>query len=69
MSQSLNLNLRISPTKLQQIRKDINTYAQQYHQQNHDAHLLAVSKTKPLAMIEAAYAAGQRDFGESYLLC
>lgn len=28
--------------------------------------LLAVSKTKPLADIQAAYAAGQRRFGESY---
>jgi pyridoxal phosphate enzyme (YggS family) len=29
--------------------------------------LLAVSKTKPIDMIEAAYAAGQRSFGENYL--
>jgi pyridoxal phosphate enzyme (YggS family) len=29
--------------------------------------LLAVSKTKPLAMVEAIYAMGQRDFGENYL--
>jgi pyridoxal phosphate enzyme (YggS family) len=29
--------------------------------------LLAVSKTKPIEMIEAAYAAGQRSFGENYL--
>jgi pyridoxal phosphate enzyme (YggS family) len=29
--------------------------------------LLAVSKTKPIALIEQAYAAGQRDFGENYL--
>ena len=29
--------------------------------------LLAVSKTKPVAMVEAAYAAGQRAFGENYL--
>jgi pyridoxal phosphate enzyme (YggS family) len=28
--------------------------------------LLAVSKTKPLGDIQAAYAAGQRRFGESY---
>ena len=28
--------------------------------------LVAVSKTKPLAAIEEAYAAGQRDFGENY---
>lgn len=29
--------------------------------------LVAVSKTKPEAMIRAAYAAGQRDFGENYV--
>ena len=29
--------------------------------------LLAVSKTKPAAMVEALYAEGQRDFGENYL--
>ena len=29
--------------------------------------LLAVSKTKPIEMIEAAYAAGQSSFGENYL--
>ena len=29
--------------------------------------LLAVSKTKPLELIRAAYALGQRDFGENYL--
>jgi hypothetical protein len=30
-------------------------------------HLLAVSKAQPPAAIEAAYQAGQRDFGESYV--
>ncbi|MEY3017434.1 MAG: hypothetical protein RL336_569 [Pseudomonadota bacterium] len=29
--------------------------------------LLAVSKTKPLSMVEAVYQLGQRDFGENYL--
>ena len=29
--------------------------------------LLAVSKTKPIELIEAAYSAGQRSFGENYL--
>lgn len=32
-----------------------------------EAQLLAVSKTKPAALIRAAYAAGQRQFGENYL--
>ncbi len=29
--------------------------------------LVAVSKTKPLALLQEAYAAGQRDFGENYV--
>ena len=29
--------------------------------------LIAVSKTKPIALLEEAYAAGQRDFGENYV--
>ncbi|WP_136066857.1 YggS family pyridoxal phosphate-dependent enzyme [Modicisalibacter radicis] len=32
-----------------------------------DARLLAVSKTKPAALIRQAYRNGQRDFGENYL--
>ncbi len=32
-----------------------------------EIHLLAVSKTKPGADIQAAYDSGQRDFGENYL--
>ncbi len=32
-----------------------------------DVSLLAVSKTKPLCMVEAVYQLGQRDFGENYL--
>lgn len=32
-----------------------------------DITLLAVSKTQPASVIETAYAAGQRDFGENYL--
>ncbi len=32
-----------------------------------DIRLVAVSKTKPVALIEAALDAGQRDFGENYL--
>lgn len=32
-----------------------------------DVKLLAVSKTKPLELIQAAFAAGQRSFGENYV--
>lgn len=34
---------------------------------SNDASLLAVSKTKPAAMIRQAWALGQREFGENYL--
>ncbi|MEX1220959.1 MAG: YggS family pyridoxal phosphate-dependent enzyme [Idiomarina sp.] len=33
----------------------------------HSVRLIAVSKTKPTALIEQAYQAGQRDFGENYV--
>ena len=32
-----------------------------------DVTLLAVSKTKPIEMVQQAFAAGQIDFGENYL--
>ena len=32
-----------------------------------DAQLIAVSKTKPISLIQEAYAAGQRHFGENYV--
>jgi pyridoxal phosphate enzyme (YggS family) len=48
----------------------INTVA--YHQiketlTNHNATLVAVSKTKPVEAIKALYDLGQRDFGENYV--
>ena len=33
----------------------------------YNACLVAVSKTKPVAAIEAVYQTGQRDFGENYV--
>jgi pyridoxal phosphate enzyme (YggS family) len=39
----------------------------QQQQINRPVSLIAVSKTKPLAAIAAAYQAGQRDFGENYV--
>ena len=36
-------------------------------QRQGEVQLLAVSKTKPAALVEEAYALGQRDFGENYL--
>lgn len=41
--------------------------AQQSAQFDHPVSILAVSKKKPLEMIENAYQAGQRHFGESYV--
>ncbi|MCG7535212.1 YggS family pyridoxal phosphate-dependent enzyme [Pseudoalteromonas sp. OOF1S-7] len=41
--------------------------AQQKYATDQEVALLAVSKTKPIALIEQAYAAGQRLFGESYV--
>ncbi len=41
--------------------------AQQAGRDPNEIRLLAVSKTKPVADIEVAYRAGQRDFGENYL--
>ncbi len=39
----------------------------QANRQRSDVNLLAVSKTKPAQLIEQAYQAGQRRFGESYI--
>lgn len=38
-----------------------------YQKANANVQLLAVSKTKPTTLIREAYAAGQRQFGESYV--
>ena len=52
---------------LSSVHKDIAQYCARAHRQKESVHLMAVSKTQPLAMIKAAFEAGQRDFGESYL--
>lgn len=48
------------------IQQRINLAIADYHQSS-TVHLVAVSKTKPIEMIEAAYQAGQRHFGENYV--
>ena len=53
--------------RLMQIRAQITKAENQYGRSPGSVSLLAVSKTRPVEDIEAAYAAGQRDFGESYL--
>ncbi|WP_075182387.1 YggS family pyridoxal phosphate-dependent enzyme [Pantoea sp. 1.19] len=52
---------------LQQIRRQIAAAAEQCGRDPHDISLLAVSKTKPVSLIEEAIAAGQRRFGENYV--
>ncbi len=52
---------------ISRIRRQIADYAAKYARNASDVSLLAVSKTKPAADIQAAFEAGQRCFGESYL--
>ena len=49
------------------VELQISSACQQAHRDAAEVTLLAVSKTKPTAMIEQAYDAGQRAFGESYV--
>jgi pyridoxal phosphate enzyme (YggS family) len=49
------------------VRERMAAAAQAAGRQTDEVQLVAVSKTHPLAAIEAAYAAGQRDFGENRL--
>ncbi|WP_417507495.1 YggS family pyridoxal phosphate-dependent enzyme [Marinomonas gallaica] len=52
---------------LKHVRQEIVALEQRFDRTSDSVRLLAVSKTKPLADIEAAYAAGQRMFGENYV--
>jgi len=54
-------------TNLAQVRARIGAAAMQAGRAPGDVTLVAVSKTKPMVAIEAAYQAGQRDFGENRL--
>lgn len=49
------------------VRKTIEQYAAESGRPAAEIRLLAVSKTQPVAAIEAAMACGQRAFGENYL--
>ncbi len=51
---------------LQMVRSDINNMAKKHGRDPASIKLLAVSKTKPIALIKAAIEAGQRFFGENY---
>lgn len=52
---------------LQDVRDRIATIAKNCERSPEEITLLAVSKTKPVAAIEEAIAAGQRAFGENYV--
>jgi pyridoxal phosphate enzyme (YggS family) len=54
-------------TNLDQIRARIAAACARCGRDPASVRLLAVSKTKPAAMVEAAFAAGQRLFGENYV--
>ena len=53
--------------RLQLVSDRIQAAAAKYDRDPNQIHLLAVSKTKPVNAILAAYEAGQRHFGENYL--
>ncbi|WP_353215783.1 YggS family pyridoxal phosphate-dependent enzyme [Salinisphaera hydrothermalis] len=53
--------------RLADIRRRIDAAAAQYDRDPDAVHLVAISKTKPAAMVAAALDAGQHDFGENYL--
>lgn len=52
---------------LTEVAQQIEQLSHQYHRAAGDVKLLAVSKTKPLSAIRAAYALGQKTFGENYV--
>ncbi|ABA87663.1 pyridoxal-5'-phosphate-dependent enzyme, class III [Syntrophotalea carbinolica DSM 2380] len=54
-------------TNLQTIRERMNAACRRVNRNPEDVQLVAVSKTKPADMIEAAAAAGQSLFGENYV--
>ncbi|MFT5756708.1 MAG: pyridoxal phosphate enzyme (YggS family) [Alteromonadaceae bacterium] len=52
---------------LASIKVQISQACKNANRLTHEVTLLAVSKTKPVELIEQAYLAGQREFGESYV--
>jgi pyridoxal phosphate enzyme (YggS family) len=65
LSIAISLFKELTPAKI--IKMDIKANLEQVKKsfQNPNCKLVAVSKTKPLADLQAAYAAGIRDFGEN----
>lgn len=55
------------PTRLEAVQRRIAAAARAAGRAPQSVRLLAVSKAQPAAAVEAAYGAGQRDFGENYV--
>ncbi|ETX12440.1 hypothetical protein MUS1_02275 [Marinomonas ushuaiensis DSM 15871] len=53
-------------SNLHLVSQQIEALALQYQREAKNVRLLAVSKTKPISALKAAYDAGQRAFGENY---
>ncbi|NVK75322.1 MAG: YggS family pyridoxal phosphate-dependent enzyme [Oceanospirillaceae bacterium] len=62
-----NIEAKEIQANLTRVSQQIDHLAQQYQRESGSVRLLAVSKTKPLSALEAAYHAGQRAFGENYV--
>lgn len=60
-------NIATIAEHLEKVRARISAAAKNAGRQADEIKLLAVSKTKPIADIEAAYESGQRAFGENYV--
>jgi pyridoxal phosphate enzyme (YggS family) len=58
-------NLQIA-SRISDIQHRIKRACQDANRPEHEVQLLAVSKTKPVEMLEQAYEVGQRHFGENY---
>ena len=50
---------------IEQVRKNMEEACRRAHRNTGEAELIAVSKTKPVPMLQEAYDAGIRDFGEN----
>src|SRR5436190_7338255 len=60
-------SMRSIDDNLQAVRQRISAAAAAAGRDARDVTLLAVSKTHPAALVEQAFAAGQRAFGENYV--
>ena len=57
--------MNIIQENLEEVRENIRKACEKAGRSQKDVTLIAVSKTKPLFMLEEAYEAGARDFGEN----